>query len=97
MAKKYTPDGEPIPDHEHDWVMVDVTIHPNPNFKRPVMGATVLWRCSKRNCHGHRKAQYKFRRPRVNQQPNSYSPSLDALLGGDVTRPIQSETAPVNN
>ena len=48
----FTADGEPITIHEHIWVMVSVTLHPGAESKRPVLGASVVWRCTKRNCKG---------------------------------------------
>ena len=78
--KAFTADGEPITIHDHDWVMVSVTMHPNPNIKRPVLGATVLWRCTRRNCQGLRESEYNFRKPRANQHANRFSAGVRALV-----------------
>jgi len=87
----YTPDGDRIPSHDHEWVMVDVTMHPNPDHKRPILGATVLWRCNRRNCNCYRKSEYPFTRPRKNQQPNTFSPTLDAIIGGGLRQVVATE------
>ena len=59
--KVFNPDGEELTLHDHNWVMDGVTLHPMPDVKRPVAGATVLWRCTKRNCQGLRESKYQFR------------------------------------
>jgi hypothetical protein len=76
----YTADGEPIVIHEHSWVMVTVTMHPGPEAKRPVLGATVLWRCTRRNCKGLREEKYNFKRPRSNQNVNHFSAQVLAIV-----------------
>jgi hypothetical protein len=76
----YTADGEPITLHDHDWVMVTVTMLPNPDIKRPMLGATVLWRCTRRNCQGLREVQYKFTKPRINQNANRFSSNVRAIV-----------------
>ena len=89
----YTPDGEKITMHDHDWVMVDVTTHLNGTAKAPIAGATVLWRCTRRQCQGYRTSEYEFRKPRVNQQPNTYSPTIDSIMVGGLRHQIHSEMA----
>jgi hypothetical protein len=81
---QYDPDGELVPAHDHNWVMVQMVTHPGVDAARPIIGCTILWRCSKRNCVGYREVPYNFRRPRSNQQSNTYSPTLTALLSGAV-------------
>ena len=83
-TKQYDPDGEVVPAHDHNWVMVNMVTHPGVDAARPMIGCTVLWRCTRRGCAGHREVRYTFRRPRSNQQANTYSPSLTALLSGQV-------------
>ena len=78
--KVFNPDGEELTLHDHNWVMDGVTLHPMPDVKRPVAGATVLWRCTKRNCQGLRESKYQFRRPRVNQNPNQFNAKIRALF-----------------
>jgi hypothetical protein len=85
---RYTPDGDRIPAHEHDWVMYNVTLHPGTDIKRPIIGATVLWRCAKRNCAAWRKHNANFRRPARNQQPNAMSPTAEYVF--PTIRPIRS-------
>mgnify|MGYP000005808333 CR=1 FL=1 len=83
----YTPDGEKVTRHEHHWVQVDMTVHPNPSSTvRPIRGATVLWRCTRRGCGGYRTQVYDFRRPRSNQQVNALRRGIDVInLEGEVT------------
>jgi len=76
----YTADGEPITIHDHLWVMVDVTMHPGVEPKRPILGASVLWRCTKRNCKGLREQKYNFKRPRSNQNVNHFSAQTRAII-----------------
>ena len=76
----FTADGEPITIHEHSWMMVTVTMLPGVEAKRPVLGATVLWRCTRRNCKGLREEQYNFKRPRSNQLANRFSSQLRAIV-----------------
>ena len=68
---KYTPDGDRIANHEHAYIQVAVELAPMPDIKRPIGGATVLWRCSRKGCHAVRESRYTFRRPASNQQPNA--------------------------
>ena len=78
--KAFTPDGEEVTIHDHKWVMDGVTLHPMPDIKRPVAGATVLWRCTKRNCQGLRESKYTFRKPRANQNANQFSVKVQTLF-----------------
>jgi len=80
--KVYTPDGELVYEHDHHWVQVSVTILPNPvgGPERPIIGATVLWRCSRRNCNGYRDTKYNFRRPRTNSTPNRFSATVRSIV-----------------
>ena len=92
---QYTPDGDRVTVHEHDWVMMDVTMHPNPDAKRPLAGVTVLWRCHRRGCQGFRQAPYRFLRPRSNQQPNMLSPTLDTIMQGELRQRVMAEISPI--
>jgi hypothetical protein len=76
----FTADGEPITIHEHIWVMVSVTLHPGAESKRPVLGASVVWRCTKRNCKGLREQKYNFKRPRTNQNVNMFSAQTRSII-----------------
>ena len=78
--KAYTADGEEVTVHEHTWVQVSVTIHPNPIATRPILGALVLWRCTRRNCQGLRETNYQFKKPRSNSNPNRFSNNLRAIV-----------------
>lgn len=75
-TKQFTPDGEPVPAHDHAWTMVSKTDHPGTDIARPIIGCTVLWRCTRRSCAAHREVAYTFRKPRANQQANTYSTSI---------------------
>ena len=89
MGKKdqtaYTPDGELVILHDHHWVQVSVTLIPNPvgGPERPIMGATVLWRCTRRNCNGYRESKQDFRRPRSNSNANRFSAEVRSIVGLD--------------
>jgi len=78
--KAYTADGEIVTIHEHVWVQESVTIHPNPVVTRPLLGATVLWRCTRRNCRGLRETNYPFKKPRSNSNPNRFSNAAKSIL-----------------
>ena len=76
----YTPDGDRVAIHEHTWVQVSVTLLPNTSMARPMLGAKVLWRCTRRNCKGLRETAYAFKKPRVDSNPNVFSPGLQSVL-----------------
>lgn len=78
----YTPDGELVTLHDHNWVMDSVTMHPQPDIAKPLAGCTVLWRCTRRNCQGLRETKYNFRKPRANQLANQFSAKVDTILIG---------------
>ena len=75
---RYDPDGNKIQGHDHRWVQSQVTLTTNP--LTGVAGASVGWRCARRGCQGIRVQQYKFRRPRADQSPNTWSRGVAELL-----------------
>jgi hypothetical protein len=79
----YTPDGDRVSIHEHTWVQVSVTLLPNTShisISKPILGARVLWRCTRRNCKGFRETTYAFKKPRVDSNSNVFSPGLQSVL-----------------
>ena len=59
--------------HDHEWVLERVTLFTSPARATPIPGASVLWRCSRRDCAAARVSEYKFRRPSKRQTPNVFS------------------------
>jgi len=85
MGRKPTYDehGDKIGGHEHKWYQETVTLQlgigGDLHKLVPVQGAQVTWRCSRRGCLGARVQKYRFRRPRIDQQPNAMRRGIEMV------------------
>ncbi len=83
--------------HEHNWVQMGVQIFPGPTAVRPILGALVSWRCTRRGCTGLRETKYDFRRPRKNQAANAFSRPMPEVESGSGLALAMASSLETNN
>jgi len=82
---RYDPDGNKIQMHDHKWVQSQVALHPTP--LGGIYSASVGWRCTRRSGEAIRVQVYKFRRPRADQAPNTFSDEVMTWITNTGSRP----------
>ena len=64
---------------------------------RPILGALVSWRCTRRGCTGLRETKYDFRRPRKNQAANAFSRPMPEVESGSGLALAMASSLETNN
>jgi murein endopeptidase len=72
----YTPEGEKITEHDHQWTQYAVSLITGATSDKAVTGCNVMWRCTRKGCNDWREDKKLFRKPSKNAQGNSYSPKF---------------------